>query len=223
MRKATLLTLTTIAVLVGGIILGIPVLTRTAIFMGSLNSKNGIGDKDDNIPPGAPQIFLSYDATNSAIQTISGLSEPGSTVFLTQNTQPKGEVVADNNGRFEFIDVNLTNGDNLFSAVAMDQANNKSLNSSQIHLYFSSEPPKLEVSSPTDRQVVSDKNYVSLVGSSQNTVRLSVNDRTIILNSNGQFNTNYSLSPGDNILVFTATDGSGNQTRKEMTITYNPQ
>lgn len=222
MRKAVLLIFATIAILVAGIVLGIPVLTRTAMFMGSLNSKNAIADKIDNIPPGPPQIALAYDATNSATQTISGLSEPGSTVYLSQNSHEAGNVVTDNDGTFEFRNVILTKGDNLFTAIALDQSSNKSLISSSVHLTYSSDPPKLEITSPTDHQSITDKSSVNLLGTTQNVSRLTVNDRTIIIGSNGKFNTMYSLNPGENVLVFTATDSSGNQARKELTVNYSP-
>ncbi len=222
MRKAVLLIFATIAILVAGIVLGIPVLTRTAMFMGSLNSKNAIADKTDNIPPGPPQIALAYDATNSATQTISGLSEPGSTVYLSQNSREAGNVVTDNDGTFEFTNIVLTKGDNLFTAIALDQSSNKSLISSSVRLAYSSDPPKLEITSPTDHQSITDKSSVNLLGTTQNVSRLTVNDRTIIIGSNGKFNTMYSLNPGENVLVFTATDSSGNQTRKELTVNYSP-
>lgn len=221
-RKATLLILATLGILVAVAVLAIPVLTRTALFMGSLNSTNGIADKNDSIPPGSPQISLAYDATNSATQNISGLAEPGSTVYLTQNTQTVGNVVTDSNGEFQFENITLSKGDNSFVAVAMDQAGNKSQNSPTTHVFYSSDPPKLDITSPTDHQSYSGSSPANLSGNTQNVVHLSVNDRTIILDSNGHFNTNYSLNTGDNVLVFIATDAAGNQTRKELTVTYNP-
>jgi hypothetical protein len=173
-------------------------------------------------PPAPPQISLAYDATNSATQTISGLAEPGSTVYLSQNSHEAGNVVTSNEGIFEFRNITLTKGDNLFTAIALDQSSNKSLTSSSVHLTYSSDPPKLEITSPTDHQSITDKGSVNLLGTTQNVTRLTVNDRTIIVGSNGKFNTMYSLTPGDNVLVFTATDASGNQTRKELTVNYSP-
>lgn len=221
-RKATLLILLTIAILIAGSVLAIPVLTRTALFMGSLNSKNSIVDKSDVIPPGAPQIAIAYDATNSATQQISGLSEPGSTVYLTQNSDTVGNEVTDTNGGFQFENITLTKGDNSFVAVAMDQSGNKSQNSATVHLTYSNDPPKLDITSPTDHQNVSGPAALNISGTCQNSAHLTVNDRTIIIGAKGQFNTNYSLNAGDNVLVFIATDASGNQTRKELTVTYNP-
>jgi len=218
-RKAILLIAGTILILILAGFFAIPILTRTAIFISSLNSKNTIGDKLDTIPPGAPQIIFSYDATNSATQVLSGRSEAGSTVYLTQNTIDRGNVVTDVDGNFQFTQISLSLGNNLFNAVAIDQAGNKSLTSSEVHLVYMNQPPKLDLQFPTDQQTF-DKNALQLKGSTENATRVTVNDRNIILNSDGQFDTNFPLNPGDNVLIFIVYDSAGNQTRKELTVTF---
>ncbi|MDO8488392.1 MAG: Ig-like domain-containing protein [bacterium] len=219
-RKATLLGLGAILVVVAVVVLGIPFLIRMAVFFGDLNSTNRPVDKNDQIPPAPPSISLPYDATNSATQTISGSAEPGSTVFLTLNGDSAGDVVVADDGSFAISRVTLTSGDNALSALAVDQAGNQSVTLTQLTIFFSNQPPKLDIASPTDRQQISG-NTVPVSGETEAAARLIVNDRMIIVNSTGKFSANFNLNPGENVLVFLATDRAGNETRKELTVISN--
>lgn len=219
-RKATLLGLGTILIVIAVIILGIPFLIRLAVFFGDLNSSQRPVDKNDVIPPVPPQISLPYDATNSATQTISGSAEPGSTVFLTLNSDSAGDVVVADDGTFSISNIRLDTGNNSISAVAVDQSGNQSASSETLQIFYSQKPPDLNIDSPADHQQISDKT-VNVVGSTSAGARLSINDRLVIVGSDGKFSYQYNLNPGDNLLVLTATDKAGNQARKELTIVSN--
>lgn len=221
LRQATLLSLGTILVIVAAVVLGIPLLIRMAVFLADLNSSNRPVDKNDLIPPMPPQISLPYDATNSARQTISGSAEPGSAVFLTLNGESAADVVAAEDGSFSIPDVTLAKGENKLSAIAIDQAGNKSTTSTEIILLYVTEPPKLQIQSPTDHQQTSDKS-ITVAGETSPGARLTINDRLVIVNSDGKFSTQYNLSSGNNVLVIIASDRAGNQTRKELTVTATP-
>ncbi len=220
-RKATLLSLGAILVVIAVLILGIPLLIRLAVFLGDINSSNRPVDKNDLIPPVPPTISLPYDATNSAVQTISGSAEPGSSVFLTLNGSGSGDVVAADDGGFSFPNIHLNSGENKMSAIDIDQAGNKSVSSTEITLYFSSQPPALDVDSPTDHQQISGTS-VQVGGSTSGGAKLTINDRFVIVNCDGKFTTSVNLNSGDNSLVLIATDRAGNQTRKELTVTATP-
>lgn len=219
-RKATLLSVGTVVLVLITVVLGIPFLIRIAGFLGDIKSTDRPVDKNDLIPPVPPQISLPYDATNSATQTISGTSEPGATVFLTLNGQSSGDVVVSEDSSFSISDIHLSEGDNSLAAVAIDQSGNKSVSSTEISLYYSNKAPELEVESPTDYQQVSGPN-VEIKGTSTPGVRLTVNERSIIVSSEGKFSTNFNLTPGENVLVFIVSDKLGNQTRKELTVISN--
>lgn len=221
LRRATVLSLGTILIIVAVIILGIPLLIRLAGFLGDIKSSSQPVDKYDTIPPVPPLISVSYTATNSATQTISGSAEPGSSVFLTLNSDSSGDVVAAEDGGWSISSVRLVEGDNKLSAVAIDQAGNKSSPSTETDIYYSQKPPQLDVSSPTDNQQVNGTN-VEVSGSTTAGVRLTVNGRLIIVSSAGKFSTQFPLVAGANALVFIATDKTGNQTRAELTVTATP-
>lgn len=219
-RKATFLALGAVGLIVFVLILGIPILVRMAIFLGDLKSSKSPVEKTDLIPPVPPNLLVSFDATNSSRQTLSGLAEPGSTVYLTQNSESRGSVVVKDDGIFQFGNVILKEGDNKFVGIAIDQVGNKSQSSREVVIYYSNKRPELNVDSPTDRQQITG-NRVEIKGSTSGT-RLTVNDRLIILGNNGVFSTTYNLDPGENVLVFIASDRAGNQTRKELTVTATP-
>ena len=126
--------------------------------------------------------------------------------------------MAAEDGGFSLSNVKLVEGDNKLSAVAIDQAGNKSAPSSEVDIYYSNQQPKLEISSPTDNQQVGGAS-VEVSGLTTAGVRLTVSGRLIIVNSEGKFSTQFNLASGDNALVFIATDKAGNQTRRELTVT----
>ena len=212
MRKAVLFGLGTVGLIGILALLGVPILVRMAIFLGDLKASGRPVDKSDIIPPAPPQIRITYEATNSAQIDIFGYSEPGATVYLTDNGESVGNVVTTENGSFSFSDTALTLGDNAFTAIAVDQTGNKSQTSEEQTVYFSNKAPELtvEVGTPADGKVE--------IKGSTNGTRLVVNDRLVILSAGGKFQTLISVPSGENTLVFAATDRAGNQTKKEVKI-----
>lgn len=207
-------------VIVVMMVVGVPLLIRMAIFLGEVRSSGKGVEKTDVIAPVPPSLAVSYDATNSARQTLAGLAEAGTTVYLTQNGESKGNVVVRENGGFVFGDIVLKEGNNTFGSVAVDQAGNRSQPAKEVTIYYSNKQPKLEIESPTNRQQVMGK-QVEIKGTTTGT-RLTVNERLIILGAEGKFNTVYNLEPGENVLVFSAVDQAGNQIRKELIVTAIP-
>lgn len=209
-QKAVLLILGTIVLLALAVFLGIPILVKMAIFFGDLKSSKTPVDKTDLIPPPPPSLSMPYDATNSALQTISGNSEAGSTVYLTLNGESVGNVVTKDDGAFSLGNINLKNGDNALIAVAIDQAGNKGNPSAEVDVYYSNKPPDLTV----ETSAVADSK-VDIKGTTSGE-RLTANDRLIIIGQGGKFATTINLNPDEKTLVLIATDRAGNQTRKEV-------
>lgn len=209
-RKAVWLILGTIILLALAVFLGIPILVKMAIFFGDLKSSKTPVDKTDLIPPPPPSLSMPYDATNSALQTISGNSEAGSTVYLTLNGESVGNVVTKDDGAFSLGNINLKNGDNALIAVAIDQAGNKGNPSAEVDVYYSNKPPDLTV----ETSAVADSK-VDIKGTTSGE-RLTANDRLIIIGQGGKFATTINLNPDEKTLVLIATDRAGNQTRKEV-------
>lgn len=222
-KKAVWLIVITVAVLVAAVVWGLPLLVRLAVTIGDFNASRAPVEKTDTIPPAPPQLVTSYEATNSATQVVSGWTEPGSTVYLTQNSKSAGNIVSKEDGSFQFNDITLADGKNDFVAIAVDQSGNKSSPSSTASTVFSNKKPKLEISNPSDKQVISGSNpRIEVKGQTDQGNRITVNDRIIIVSGDGKFTTELNLNSGDNTISISTTDQMGNRNDKELTVTYSP-
>jgi hypothetical protein len=223
LRKAVWLILGTIGLAVLTVTLGFNLLTKLFIFMGNVNSTNKPVQKTDFIPPSPPDFLSTFDATNSAAMTLQGTAEPGSTVYLTQNGNTAGNVVTTDDGSFEFGNIRLTVGNNIFSAVAIDGSGNKSQVSDQLSVTYSNKAPSLTVNTPVDKQVVTGSDpKIQVKGTTDADNRLTINDRVIIVAGDGSFTYSMVLNQGDNPINVITTDETGNTTQKQLTVTYNP-
>lgn len=222
-KKAVWLIVITVAVLAAAVVWGLPLLVRLAVTIGDFNASRAPIEKMDNIPPAPPQLVTSYEATNSATQMVSGWTEPGSTVYLTQNSKSAGNVVSKEDGSFQFNDITLADGKNDFVAIAVDQSGNKSSPSSTASIVFSDKKPKLDITSPLDKQVISGSNArIEVKGQIDQGNRVTVNGRIIIVSGDGKFTTGINLNNGDNVITISTTDPTGNRSDKELTVTYSP-
>lgn len=210
----------TVGVLVLAVMFGIPVLVKLTVFIGDMNAARQGGGKTDLIPPAPPEIEIAYPATNSAVQNIWGYSESGARVVLTRNSKSVGSVEAGEDGRFEVSGVKLDGGDNMFVAVAVDSAGNKSGESRKVNLKYLAESPKLVIDSPSDGQEVTGSNWLEVVGKTDYGAKLTINNRWVAVNANGEFKWQYSLVSGENRLKIAAVDEAGNRSEKEIFVNY---
>lgn len=65
--------------------------------------------------------------------------------------------------------------------------------------------PKISVSSPENGSGT-DKNVVEIVGNTENTSAISINDRPILIDESGNFKESLLLVPGYNIIMIEAQD-----------------
>ncbi len=182
------------------------------------NSNRINNDKTDLISPPPPTLSLSYVATNSATINLTGQSEPGSQVYLTHDNNSVGNIRTDNDGIYKMENVSLNEGNNSFRLVAMDPAGNQSPPSKEYLVEFISKAPELNIESLEDGQTVSSKK-LTIKGSTNPQNRLYLNDRFVMLGSNGSFETTLNLTVGENKLIFVAQDRAGGTTQKELTVT----
>lgn len=219
-RKAVLMIFAGIGVIIVSIFLGFKALTTVFLFISNFNNSNKVSTKDDFIPPSPPQLFLPYEATNSAQISIRGFAEPGATVYVTLNKNPLKNVIVSEEGEYFIDEVKLESGKNDFSAVAIDKAGNESQQSNLKSIIYSDKIPKLEITNPADNAKISGKDsFVEIKGNTDPENRLTINERVIILNSSGSFNYRLGLSNGENKILISATDRTGN--KKEVTLTVN--
>jgi len=75
--------------------------------------------------------------------------------------------------------------------------------------------PDIAISSPSNGAILYDS-LVDVVGVAKNIKEISVNDRPIFIDENGNFNEKLLLYPGYNIIKLKAKDKFGNETEKEI-------
>ena len=220
LRRSILFVFLSIGIVGLLIAIGIPLLTGITSLFGNNSSGN---TALDNIPPAPPQLVVPFSATNSATLVLKGRTEPGATVYVTRNSSSIGNKTADEKGEFVLEDIALIDGANQFAAVSVDPSGNKSSQSAPVAVFYSTTIPKLELSQPTDGQVVNGVNTsFEIKGLTDPGNRVTINDRFLILNSQGNFSSIVQLQPGDNNFVIVTTNSVGNFTKKEVKIVYQP-
>lgn len=215
-RNATLIFVGTFVLIV---ILGIAAfkgLPKLVVYLGNAQTKSVY--KNDLIPPPPPTFSVAYAATNSAVIDIPGLAEPESMVYLTQNGESVGKIKANSDGLFTFEGIALKPGSNSFQSVASDSSENQSKPSTTIYIAFSDKLPEINIDYPTDNLKVSTKR-LEIRGATDQENRLTINDRWVMVDSQGKFLTTINLNPGENILVFVVVDRATNTLRKELKVT----
>lgn len=215
MRTATIIFGIILILLVLFGFVGVKLLPKLVNMLSNSNRTNT--DRKDLIPPPPPALVLPYNATNSATIILIGQSEPESQVYLTQNSDPRGNQKTQSDGTFEFPEINLFEGNNIFRLVAMDPSGNQSPPSTTYTVEYLSKQPEINIENLQDGQTVSSKR-LTIKGSTNPQNKLYINDRFVMLGGTGTFETVLNLNVGDNKLLFVAIDRAGGQTQKELTI-----
>jgi bacillopeptidase F len=205
------------------VFVGIPLLIRMAIFLGTLRTSSKMPEKGDTIPPTPPRIVAPFEATNSARLSLEGYTEPGANIKLFNSGLSFGEVLADNDGVFTIENLELTSGRNEITAIAKDGAGNESQASIPIIIEYDTSEPELEISQPEDGQTISGvENQITIEGKTEEGAKLTINGRLVIVGPEGEFSYEHSLDEGENVFTIVAQDKAGNQTEKEVKVTYSP-
>ncbi|MFH1601895.1 MAG: Ig-like domain-containing protein [Candidatus Shapirobacteria bacterium] len=221
-RLAILLGLTTVLIIVGILLGGIPLLMGLANLLGNINNSDQEITQEDTVPPVPPTFFAVTEATNSAILKLSGSSEPESKVEIYLNNNLLLATQADEQGLFSVEKVTLEKGTNTLTAKALDASENQSQNSEEAKIVFDDQPPQLEITAPEDKSTVYSQTVeVKGISESEN-IKITVNDRLVVIEKEGEFTYPYELSQGENKITVVAEDLAGNQTEKELTVNYQP-
>lgn len=219
-RSALLLVVGSILLFIIFIFFGLPFFARVAIFISDLKKSSTPIQQEDKVPPGPPRINQLPSYTNESKITVSGAAEAGSTLKFFNNDQEIKETVIDDTSLYSF-EVELTKGENKLTAMAKDQAGNESERSPIVRVVYNDEEPELIISSPQDGAVIEGQKSITVEGKTTAGNRVTLNDRMVIVDD-GNFSTKFTLSEGENRLVFTAEDRAGNFVEKEIRVTYSP-
>ncbi|HKB88213.1 MAG TPA: Ig-like domain-containing protein [Patescibacteria group bacterium] len=220
-RNAVILIILTMTVIAVLIVVGIPTLGKVANFVSGLRNSTVVSSSNDKTPP-APPTFRTYpDFTNQQTISLSGSAEPGTAIKLTFN-ESKTDALIDKDGNFSFQDLNLQNGENNFSAYAIDTAGNISQKSVGGKITYDNTPPNLTVDSPSDGSKFfgASQRQVTIQGTTDSGSSITINDRIVSVSDNGKFQYTLTLNSGDNIFNVKSVDMAGNSTEKNITLNF---
>lgn len=225
LKKAFIFVVLTISLILTLIFFGIPTLVRVAVLFAEIKSSSTqTTEQTDSIPPSPPQLDDLSEHTKDQNISLTGFAEQNSTVEVFLNGSPVGTVTTNSEGKFSIEKVSLSQGKNEIYAIAADKAGNKSQPSETLTTNFDNTPPDLTVDQPQDGTTFNEdrQKKMKISGQTEPDISLTLNDRLIILNQEGKFSTDMTLSEGENALKIIATDKAGNQTEKDLRVTFNP-
>ncbi len=218
-KKTVWLGFLTISIFILIIVFGLPLLIRFSILLG--NSKSKKDTTNDNVlPPLAPRLVIPFEATNSSKIKINGFAETGSVVELLKNEESIGKIDVTQEGDFVFNDIDLSEGNNNFSAVAIKDKNGSSEVSKEIVVIFDNKSPELIMSNPKEETITVDLADFDIIGKSEKGVSVLVNGRVATVDDDGNFKMKVQLNAGKNDIEIVARDNALNEGRKKISITY---
>jgi len=204
------------------IFLGVPVLARFAIFLGSF--RPSVNTTDDKTPPSPPRLSPLPDFVNQKTISVKGFSESASEVELFVNDISLKTIVTEDSGEFIFTDIELINGLNELYVISKDRAGNISQPSGKIMLTLDQEPPEVKITFPKEAELFSgqDNKNIIVKGKTEEEVQVKVNQRSAILKNGGEFEAQISLADGEQEILVVVLDRAGNTTEKKISVRFNP-
>lgn len=220
-RSAVLYTTLTVGFIVFLATGGIALVTQLASILENTRQTD-VTPANDNSILSSPTLDPMPFVTNQKNLTLSGTAQSGATVRVTVNGNPS-DFISNSSGKFN-ADVSLLEGANTIKAQTVDGSGNHSIEIGPYTITVDTNEPVLTISSPTDGQTFSGKKdqTITITGNVDKQAQVTVNDRIIIVSSDGSFSYNYTLNEGENQLLFKAKDNAGNEVESTVKVNYNP-
>jgi len=221
-KKTALYAFLTLVLIILLFVVGIPLFGKFTLFISSFRGGNKTITKTDITPPAPPKFNYFTPFTNQSTASISGTIEPGATVKLIFDGNAE-ETLGDKNGVFNF-NLNLSDGDNTFSATAVDPAGNISQKTNDYTITLDTKPPALTISTPSDGSSFfgSNQKQETIQGNTDTGSQITVNDRIVSVDDSGNFQYTTTLNDGANTFTIKSTDQAGNTTEKDITLNFTP-
>jgi RHS repeat-associated protein len=178
----------------------------------------------DTLPPAAPVFDPAKSPTNVATLGLAGQAEAGSTVRISSlaadgTVTVLGVVGADGNGRFALPGVALSEGNNCFSAVAIDAAGNQSPASADLAVVLDTMAPQIAVQSPA-AGLLTKAAQIDVAGSVDEPVAgVTVAGLATTVSGQDFSKAAVPLQEGSNILQLEAVDLAGNHGSASVSLT----
>lgn len=199
---------------------GIPALGKFAAFVSDFKKTTTPISSNDTTPPAPPKFKTFPDYTNQNQVSIEGTAESGTVIKLTFNGTEK-ETVSDSGSNFSFS-LSLRDGENTFSAKAVDNVGNESQVTQEYKIVFDKKAPEFTIDSPGNGAQFfgSKQRQATIQGTTEVGTQITINDRVIVVDDNGKFQYTLTLSEGENKFLIRATDRAGNSTEQELILHF---
>lgn len=203
---------------------GLPFLVGNLSFLNQYKSVKPAEEVkiDEAIAP--PVLYVPFEATNSSSLSISGYATALSKVEVYIDDELKSQTTTDSEGKFTTDLIALNLGSNNLYALTINDKDKKSLPSKTIKLFYSNEKPTLEINQPTDgMEITSGEKKVVVSGKTDPNNSVTVNGATIIVNSEGNFQTTININDGDNVITVISSTNFGTTNQTERRVKYTAQ
>lgn len=201
---------------------GLPALIQMAGFLSNLNPRPEASNSSQAVLL-APRLNYLPEATSSSQINLSGWAQAESIVRLYVRGVNIQETRADKDNLFEFKDIHLADGDNEIYAEIIDAKANISPASDSLNILVDTKKPELTLIEPKDGQQFFDRDSpITLSGKTEANINLTLNNRFVLVQSDGSFTLQHNLSQGENPLELIARDSANNETKLTLTVSYTP-
>jgi hypothetical protein len=168
-----------------------------------------------------PQLDPLPYATYSAVLRVSGKVKGDVTILLYVNEEQTDKMKPKEDGTFSFEAVTMKEGANVISAKATDDKDNASDLSEVLTIQVKKNKPTLDISSPSENQEITGEiQLATITGKTETDNSVTVNDRFVVVKSDGSFTYDLSLKEGEQTIIIIAKDQAGNETKLERKVTY---
>ena len=168
-----------------------------------------------------PQLDPLPYATYSAEIRVSGKVKGDVTILLYVNEEQTDKMKPKEDGTFQFSNVKMNDGANVISAKATDDKNNASDLSEVLTIQVKTNKPTLDVTAPSENdEITGEKQITTVTGKSEPDNSVTINDRFVVVKSDGSFSYDLSLKEGEQTITIIAKDQAGNETKMERKVTY---
>ncbi len=197
-------------------------LSNASSFWDIFRGKQASYSDKDTVAPITPYLNPISEATKDDQINITGQSETGVKITLYVNGAKSQETVADGEGQFSFANIPVTEVDQDFYVIAIDEAGNQSKPSAPYKTRKDITPPEFSVNTPEKDGTTfkSTGRTYQVAGTTEPGTSITINEQFALVLQTGEFTANVRLEEGNNKLVFKALDKAGNETVKEYNVKY---
>jgi len=163
-------------------------------------------------------------ATNSSKFVFQGKAQSNNSVVLFIDSEETKKTKADTDGMYVFENVTIPEGTHIIQTKTTNDKGKFSEFSNKITTTVKKKQPKLDVATPTDNSTIRGEDPTLIIeGKTDPDVNIRINDRFVVVKSDGSFSYSYQLSEGDTELTIVAIDLAGNEKQVKRAVTYHKE